>query len=80
MKPVERIVICWLFFVGWIGLWLTGPETPGDSYGTAAHISFIAGIAFGVFLLVRAYVIFYREQNADRLREVLRGRDARPGK
>jgi hypothetical protein len=78
MKPMERIVLCWLFFVGWIGLWMTGPETPGDTYDKSAYIVLIAGLVAGVFMLVRAYAIFYRQQNAERLKKVLRNRDARP--
>lgn len=78
MKPKERIIITWLMLVAWIGLWITGPENPGDTYDASAYALFIVGIGTIVFLIVRAYVIFYREQNAERIKKVLRDRDSRP--
>lgn len=78
MKPKERIVMMWLLFAGWIGLWMTGPENPGETYDASAYALFIVGIGAIVFLIVRAYVLFYRHQNAERLKKVLKRRDARP--
>ena len=78
MKPHEKLMMLTGFTVAWIGLWATGPETPGDKYSSFDVAVFAAGLIACFILAVRFWSQHIQRRDAERLKKVLRRRDARP--
>lgn len=77
MKAREKLIMLTVFTAAWIGLWMSGKEDPSDKYMTWE-------IAVFAFTLVVCFVQFVRyssqhiqERDRDKLRKLLRNRDAR---
>ena len=78
MKPREKLILLTLFTAAWLGLWATGPETPGDNY-TSWEIALFGGVLIGCFIqAVRFWSQLIQRRDADRLKKVLKRHDARP--
>jgi len=77
MKAREKLIMLTVFTAAWIGLWMSGKEDPSEKYVTWE-------IAVFAFTLVVCFVQFVRyssqhvqERDRDKLRKLLRNRDAR---
>ena len=80
MKPKESTLLSLAFIAAWTGLWLTGPENPGDTYGRGDWMFFWAGIIGAIIWTVRSYSRYVQERDAAKLKKVLKRRDARPNR
>ena len=77
MKPIEKI---WMLAVGtaaWIGLWMTGPENPEEKYSTWELAVFAIVLVVCFVQFVRYSSQHIQQRDADRLKKVLKRRDAR---
>ena len=80
MKPREKLILLTVFTAAWLGLWATGPETPGDKYNQW-EIGLFAVVLVGCFIqAVRFWSQLIQRRDAERLKKVLKRRDARPGR
>jgi hypothetical protein len=78
MKPIEKQIMLAIFTAAWIGLWMTGPEDPGAEYETW-HFVLFAVVLIGCFIqAVRFWSQHIQYRDAERLKKVLKRRDARP--
>ena len=77
MKPTEKLILNGLFMFAWIGLWLTGPETPGTPY-TGWQLAVFAIVLIACFIsAVRSWSQLIQQRDAERLNEILKRRDRR---
>jgi len=77
MKPREKMVLLTLFVGCWIGLWWTGPEEPGTKSETWELAVFATVLVVCFVQYVRFSAQQLRERDAERLKKVLKRRDAR---
>jgi len=80
MKPKETLILSTLFIGAWIGLWLTGPENPSDTYTTIDWGIFWVGIIATVVLAIRSYSKFVQQRDAELVKKAMKRRDARPNR
>lgn len=78
MKPTEKIWCTAGLLTAWIGIWLTGPENPADTYDTGDRIVFFAVLAIGVYGLVRFWSQLAQQRYNEELKKKIRRRDSRP--
>ena len=78
MKPHEKLIMLTAFTVAWIGLWATGPETPGNKYSTVEVAMFTAVLIACFIFAVRFWSQHIQRRDAERLKKILGRRDARP--
>ena len=80
MKPIEKLGMLTVFTAAWIGLWMTGPENPGDTY-EPWHVAVFALVLIFCFIqAVRYWSQHIQQRDAARLKKVLKRRDARPSR
>lgn len=77
MKAIEKLWMLAVCTAAWIGLWFIGPENPEDTYTTWELAVFAAVLVFCFWKAVQLWSRHYQEKNAERLKEVLKRRDAR---
>jgi hypothetical protein len=78
MRVQEKFLLLILFTTAWIGLWIVGPEDPGSVY-TNYEKAFFVAVLIGCFIqAVRVWSQFIQQRDAERLKKVLKRRDARP--
>ena len=77
MKPMEKLGCLTVLTAAWIGLWMTGPENPEDTY-QPWHVAVFAIVLIGCFIqAVRYWSQHIQQRDAERLKKVLKRRDAR---
>jgi hypothetical protein len=75
MKPTHKLWILTGFTAAWIGLWMTGPENPDDTYSMWELYLFAAVLVFCFVQFVRISSQHFQQRDADKLRELLKRRD-----
>lgn len=77
MKAREKLIMLTVFTAAWIGLWMSGKEDPSEKYVTweIAVFAFTLVVCFVQF--VRYSSQYVQERDRDKLRKLLRNRDAR---
>jgi len=75
MKPIHKLWILLGFTAAWIGLWMTGPENPDDTYAPweLALFAVVLVICFGQ--AVRIWSQHFQQRDADKIQEMLKRRD-----
>jgi hypothetical protein len=75
MKVQHKLWILLGFTALWIGLWMTGPENPDDSY--AIWELYVFGIVLVACFVqaVRLSSQYVQQRDADKIRELLKRRD-----
>lgn len=77
MKPIEKLWMLAVCTAAWIGLWMTGPENPEEKYSTWELAVFAGVLVFCFIQSVRYWSQHVQQRDADKLKEVLKRRDAR---
>jgi hypothetical protein len=77
MKPMEKIWMLAVCTAAWIGLWMTGPENPEEKYSSWEITVFAGVLVFCFVQFVRYSSQHIQQRDADRLKKVLKRRDAR---
>jgi len=77
MKPREKLILLTIFTAAWLGLWATGPETPGDKYSPWEFAIFVIVLTGCFIQAVRYWSQLIQQRDAERLKKVLKRRDAR---
>ena len=89
MKRKERIVwmdgkekMIWfaLLMAAWVGLWMTGPEDPTETYGRYDWIWFWLGFVAIVVFWVRALSEYVQRREAQKRARAWRQRESRPNR
>lgn len=77
MTKREKLILNGLFLFAWIGLFLTGPEEPFDSYTDFQIVFGLGVVVLSVISTVRAWSKLIQERDAERLKHILERRDRR---
>ena len=77
MKPKDKLWMLLVFTGAWIAMWMMGPENPGDKYETWELVVFAAVLILCFWKSVSLYSRHVQQRDADRLKKVLKRRDAR---
>jgi cation transport ATPase len=75
MKPQHKLWILTVFTGAWIGLWMTGPENPGDNYSTFDVYLFGAVLIICFIQSVRYWSQYFQQRDADKLQQLLKRHD-----
>ena len=77
MKPREKLLLTALFTIGWIGLWLIGPEDPTKTYSDLDLGIFAAVLIAAFIFAVRSWSQLIQQRDAERLKRIMERRDRR---
>ena len=77
MRGKEKMILTALFLAAWIGIWMTGPEDPMDTYGRYDWWWFWAGFVLAVVYFVHCFSEYVQRREAEKRARAWRRRDAR---
>ena len=77
MKPLEKLGCLTVITAAWIGLWMTGPENPQDKFTSFDVAVFAIFLVFCFIQAIRYWSQHIQQRDAERLKKVLKRRDAR---